>query len=336
MGSSTIKLVSAFDYVAARGVPDPRAGAGGYGVQLALRLGQQVMNDLIAERFNWKWNRAIAAAFLTNSYQQDYPQIGLQALGWLETCAVVDINNTQVPPPLGTATVRRDLARAGMTLGYGPGGVRNQQVSWDYNRNLQFGKWPGPGVTFSPLITAQVVQNPIMSMVDANGNLLIVTTFGTTANVPPTNVAPLLPPNTAEGTTVVDGTVVWTVVSPNSQGFRVFPLPGPTGPVYQFTPIYQQKAPTLLNLSTSTLDPIPDDYSNVFFTGVEWQCKGASPNPAERKEFKDNYPLWLKSLEDARKQGDREADAYGMLPASSPVDNVYGWLRNPQDPSQPY
>ena len=106
MGSSTIKLVAAFDYVAARGVPDPRAGAGGYGVQLALRLGQQVMNDLIAERFNWKWNRAIAAAFLTNSYQQDYPQIGLQALGWLETCAVVD----SVLPLMVAPTVRLPAA----------------------------------------------------------------------------------------------------------------------------------------------------------------------------------------------------------------------------------
>jgi hypothetical protein len=227
--------------------------------------------------------------------------------------------------------VRRDLSPAGQTVGCGPGGVRNQQVSWDYNRNLQFGVWPGPQVPYSPLITANVVQNPLMSMIDANGNLLIVTGFGTTGST-----APLLAANSVEGTTVVDGSVTWTVVSPNSQGFRVFPLPGPTGPVYQFTPCYQVKAPTLANLNATTLDPIPDDYSNVFFTGVEWQCKGASPNPAERKEFKENYPLWLKSLEDTRKQGDREADAYGMLPATSPVENVFGWLRNPQDPSQPY
>jgi hypothetical protein len=39
---------------------------------------------------------------------------------------------------------------------------------------------------------------------------------------------------------------------------------------------------------------------------------------------------------EVRKQGDRENDAYGMLPATSPIENVYAWVRNPQDPSQPY
>lgn len=330
MGSSTIKAVDAFDYVAARGGFDPRRTAAGYGVQLAVRLAQQVMNALIAERFNWKWNRATAPQFLTNSYQQDYPQIGLVGLGWLEDCDVVDINNTSFPPPLGNATVRRQLSRVGQYVGYGPGGVRNQQVCWMYNKDLSYGTWPGPGQVYSPLIAAQVVQNPLMSMVDKNGNLMIVTTFGETGAI-----APYAPAGSAEGTLVPDGTVVWTVVGPMSQGFRVFPLPGPTGPVYQFTPYYQVKAPTFANLQ-QMIDPIPDDYSNVFFDGVEWQCKGASADIKQREEFRQNYPLWLKSLETAKEQGDKEADAYAMLPATSPVENVYGWLRNPQDPSQPY
>lgn len=330
MGGSTIKLQKMLNIVAAKGIPTPLMTAGGYAQELALQVASDTMSDLIAERFNWKWNRRIAAPFYTNSYQQDYPQLELVDLGWLEQCWVVDINNTSMPKPRGQATCRRDLPALGQFIGSGPGGVDYQSLSWDYNKNLQFGVWPGRGVVYSPLVTAQVVQNPIMSMIDANRNLLIVSSFGTTGST-----APQAQATAPEGTTVIDGTMTWVVVGRDSQGFRVGPLPGPTGPVYQFTPIYQMLAKNFAALD-ETLDPIPDDYASTFLSGLEYQCKGASANPNDKKEFREDYPMWLNALEKARKQGDREADAYGMLPATSPVENIWGTLRNPQDPSQPY
>ena len=82
-----------------------------------------------------------------------------------------------------------------------------------YNSDLNYGSWPGPGKTFYPLLTtAANPQNPIMSMVDANGNLLIVTGFGVTGAA-----APVLPALSAEGATVTDGTVTWTVVAATSR-----------------------------------------------------------------------------------------------------------------------
>lgn len=324
MGNSNISVQNALDWAKAKGIPVPTDQPAGYGTDLALKLANDTMGDFVAERFNWKFNRAIAAAFYTNSYQQDYPQIGLTAVGWLEDADRVDINNTSFPKPIRQLTCRRQLSRTSFSS------KPIDQICWMYNYELSFGIWPGAGITFFPLVTPTVQQNPIMSMIDANGNLLIVTTPGKTGNT-----APVLALNSAEGTQVTDGTVVWTVVAKMSQGFRVYPLPGATGPVWQVTPYYQallQKLPTLGTL----LNPIPDDYQRLFQVGFENYLKKSSPNPSDRAEGMKEYPIWLKSLMDAAKQGDREADAYGMLPETSPVESVWDQLRNPQDPSQPY
>jgi hypothetical protein len=330
MGNSTTTLQMVNDWAKGKGIPVPTDQPAGYNINLALKIGNDVMSKMIAERFNWKFNRATAAPFYTNSFQQDYPQIGLTTIGWLEDGDRVDINNTAFPKPLENLTIRRQLSRTSHY--WSP----VKEVCWMPNSELSYGTWPGNSKTFSPLVTTgTVVQNPIMSMIDANGNLLIVTTFGTTAA---TGTGPVLPANSAEGVTVADGTVVWTVVSPNSQGFRVFPLPGASGPVYQCT-IYYQMLLAKLTAMSSLINPIPDDYSDYFQDGYEAYCLLASPNPADKARAQGPQgalALWFKALMDAKKQGDREIDAYSMIPASSPVERVYGQMRNPQDPSQPY
>ena len=329
MGNSTTTLQAVYDWAKAKGIPVPTDQPGGYGTRLALKIGNDVMAAIIAERFNWKFNRAIAAPFLTNSYQQDYPQIGLVNVGWGEEADKVDINNTAFPKPtnLPGMTFVRQLSRTSICL-WPP-----NQICWMYNQDLNFGTWPGPGVTFNPLLAAVIIQNPIMSMKDANGNLLIVTTFGTTGAT-----APVLAANSAEGATVTDGSVVWTVVAAMSQGWRVYPLPGATGPVYQITPYYQMLLAKMIALD-SLINPIPDDFNFNFQTGVEIMCRQSSANPQDRAEGLKLWPLWLKALVDIKKQGNREQDAYGAYPADSPVETTYSMfrgVRNPQDPGQPY
>lgn len=324
MGNSTIELQDVLDWTKAKGIPVPTDQPGGYGTKLALKNGNDVMSDIVAERFNWKWNSAIASPFYTNSFQQDYPQIGLNNIGWLETCDRVDINNTSYPKPLKQINVVKQVPRTSDSW------FPTRDICWLYNRELSFGVWPGAGKVYSPLVAAQVQQNPLMSMIDANGNRLIVTAFGTTGLV-----APVLPVNSVEGVTIVDGTVTWTVVSADGQGFRVYPLPGAAGPVWQITPYYQVKLVQLPTLQ-SLINPIPDEYSRTFQVGYEIYCKRGSSNPQDRAEGDKQYPLWLKALLDAAKQGDKELNSYGMIPATSPVADVYPWIRNPQDPSQPY
>lgn len=324
MGNSTISIQNVLDRVAAKSIPIPLAGPAGYGTDLAVAMAFDVMHDLISERFNWKWNRKVGPTFYTNSYQQDYPMIGLNDIGWLEDADRIDINNTALPKPLKNLTIRRQLSRT--NLAWTP----VNEICWDYNGQLSYGTWPGPGVTFYPLVAVLVKQNPLMSMVDVNGNFLIVTQIGTTGSTPPA-----APDASLEGVTVVDGSVIWTVVNSLNQGFRLSPMPPAAGPVWQITPYYQMRPPKIANLQAK-LDPLPDDYSTYFQTGMEAYCLLASPNPADKERGQILLAKWMKGLEDAKKQGDREVDAYALLPATTPVENVYTWVRNPMDPSQPY
>lgn len=318
MGNSTISYRQTLDSLAAKGIPDPRRAASGFGDQLTFEIINETLADLLTERFNWKFNRAGATPFPTNSWQQDYPQLAQPGgpIGWGEDCDQIDINNTLNPQPLWNVKWRRQLSRISTNLA--PVQPGNWQISWMYNQNLSFGTWPGAGVAFYPLITTGVVQqNPVMSMVDVNGNLLIVTGFGTTGVA-----APEVAANSPEGTTVDDGSVVWTVVSPTSQGFRVFPLPNATGPTYLLLPYYQLEPPYISDLKT-LLNPFPNSYSRFFTQGLGFKCQIYSPDPEKKKNALADYPLWLKSLVDIAKQGDKENNAYGLVAATSPVEEIW-------------
>lgn len=316
MGNSSISLQSVYDAIAAKGIPDPRAVPSGYGDILALELATQVMADLICERFNWKWNRAVAAPIYTNSYQQDYPQPAQTAgvIGWGEDCDCIDINNTMMPKPLWNLTWRKQLSRTSISV------WRPSQICWMYNGDMALGAWPGASVVYAPLVTSGAQsQNPVMSMADANGNILIVTAFGTTGAT-----APVLPPNSAEGTTVVDGTVTWMVVSPTSQGFRLNSLPSATGPTFQITPYYQLDPPKFA-VQSQLLNPIPDSFSRYFYRGLESECLLASASPADMKRGQIAKVAWLNALIESMKQGDREMNSYGLQPATSVVEQRFGW-----------
>jgi hypothetical protein len=321
MGNSTLTIETVLDELAAKGGFDPRNAPSGFNLNLILGLASDTMADLITERFNWKFNRQIAAPFLTNSFQQDYPQPAQAAglIGWGDDCDKIDINNTMIPKPVnvpGPPIWKRQLSRVSAQFNGILGGPT--AICWMYNNDLSYGTWPGAGQVYSPLITTGAgANNPIMNFIDANGNYLILTTFGTTGLTQPAAAA-----NAPEGTTVTDGSCVWTVVSGTSQGFRIWPLPNQAGPVYQLIPSYQLEPPKVTTLQ-QTINPIPDSYARHFRRAFEYQCKGASSNPADKKEFLQDYPVWLRGLESMAKQADKSPNAYGLLPATSPVDQIW-------------
>lgn len=315
MGNSTIKLSDMYDWIAGRGIEDPRLKPSGYGDKLAIRMANNVIADLICDRLNWKWNSAVAAAFYTNSWQQDYPQLAQEGgiIGWGEDCTATRINDTSMPKPIQVPTPK--WRRALPTTSQSRWQIGN--LCWMYNRDLQLGlgTWPGADVTYQPLIgTGPTAQNPLMYFVDANGNILIVTTFGTTGTV-----APSLPASSAEGTTVDDGSVVWTCVSPDSQGFRIDNLPSATAPVWQVVPTFQVEPPLFVNMQQK-LDPIPDSYSRHFERGLQYEALEAAPNAEITKKLVFTKQQWLEALEKSLKQGDREVNAYGLQPAGSVVE----------------
>lgn len=328
---STITLQSVDDYVAAQGIPTPLSGTAGYGPELALSLFNDVNGDLISQRFNWKWNRKIAPAFYTNSWQQDYPQLGNTDVGWLEEFDMVQINSTQIPLPLWGSpdtSVYRQLSRT-RNSAWRPNGL-----CWMYNKDLSYGPWPGPSVILNPLVTTQPIQqNPILSYIDGVGNLLIIQTFGTTGTTMPS-----APASSVEGTILVDGTAEWVVVAPLSIGFRLSAIPGSTQPVFQVTVYYQMNPVTFASTSFTqvTLDPIPDDQARYFRRGYEAYCLKASPNPGDRARFPAAQQQWLADMDSMKKDSAHEQDAYSMIPANWPIDYSWSNNRNPNDPSQPF
>lgn len=322
MPQSTISLEAVYDALAAKGVPDPRSLPSGYSDTLTLELGDQVMADLLGgavnlrgevTRFNWKFNRAVAASFQLNSWQQDYPQLEQPGgiIGWGEECDICDINNTQIPKPLnwdGAISWKRQLPRTSLSR------WRPTQICWMYNEDLAFGAWPGRNVVYSPLIGANAIANPIMNMLDKNENLLILTTFGTTGAT-----EPFAPPDAAEGTAVPDGTVMWTVVSRTSQGFRVDWLPSATSPNYLLIPYYQIEPPKFENIG-QMLDPIPDSFSRHFYDGLEAMMFKASPNPGDKERGERARADWMQALLVMTGQGNKEQDAFSLVPINQAVE----------------
>lgn len=327
MGNSTISVQDVVDEIAVMGDVSPQANPSGYGPRLVLKIANSTMRDMIAAAFNWKWNSKIARPFPTNTWQQDYPQIGLTDLGWLEAYWWVDINSTILPKPTDPGLVDRDLPVCSQW-----GTSRPARISWRYNKQCLTGTWPGAGQVYTPLIGVTTLSNPLMAIIDKNGNLLVLTQFGTTGST-----APFLPAASAEGATVADGTCVWTVAGPDSQGIRIFPMPPAAGPVYTINFQYQMRPPTFTD-PADFINPIPDDYSNYFTTGFIAYSYQFSPDANLRAQADGKLLQWKAAMLDAAKQGAREPEGFGLIPAANPVAPVYGrdGLRNPQNPLTPY
>jgi hypothetical protein len=76
------------------------------------------------------------------------------------------------------------------------------------------GVYEGGGITAAP---TSMPANPITQIKDANGNLLVLTRYGTEGTT-----APLAPTGSGAGTLAygVGATTIWTVVDPQGSGFR--------------------------------------------------------------------------------------------------------------------
>lgn len=310
MGSSTTSVQSIVDYVSTLGELAPVLPVAGFNVNTALTMATDVRNDLIAQRFNWKWNRQMIPPFFTISWQQDYA--GMNSLyrapiGWLETAYWTDVNNTSYPKPTYYIECDRDLEQTSIS------GNPPAKVDWLYNRLLRKGTWPGPFVTYTQPLGALITPtNPLTNILDRNNNILVLTTFGTTGAT-----APSLPATSPEGTTVNDGSCVWTVADPESQGFRIIPLPPQQGVVYQVDVVAQMKSPPPFTSMQQFIDPIPDDYAGFFREGFIAYTYRISPNPQMRGMFPRMRDLWLAAIEASMKQGDRGQTNAGFIPDRS-------------------
>jgi hypothetical protein len=326
MGSSTVTVQSIFDFLKTMGEVDTILPIGGYSVSNCLTIASDVMSDLIARRFNFKWNRFKCPVFYPTTYQTDYAQVGLTNIGWIESARWIDINNTSIPKPEWPIEAVQDLettSSVGNPIG---------KVAWYYNSELDQGVWPGPNQVYTqPLGATTTPRNPPTNILDASGNILVLSVYGITGAT-----APDAGPDAAESTAILDGTCTWLVASPDSQGFRVWPRPPEQTVVYEVRVIGQRKAPPAFIKMSNFINPVPDDFASYFRTGCRIHSYKISPNPNAQKMFEGLRGSWLQSMEDATKQADRELGNAAFIPDRSVVAgtgdgfdvgpaNPYGW-----------
>jgi hypothetical protein len=326
MPSSTVTLQSIVDYISSLGEIQPVMPTGGYTTNTACAIATDVMQSLISQRFNFKWNRMKVPPFYTNSWQQDYAQLSGNwpaQLGWIEGAYWVDINNTALPKPTYPIEAVRDLEVTSIS------GNPPCKVTEYPNNQLVQGVWPGPTVTYTnPLgLLTTTPTNPPINILDANGNILILTQFGVTGLV-----APAAAPNAPENTVINDGSVKWTVVDPLGTGFRLKPLPPQQGVLYQVNVIGQMKAPAAFTTLGAQINPVPDDYSIWFRDGFRACSYQMSPNPSMQALYERKKENWLAAIAAALKQADREVDNAGFIPDRSVVAAQGGIDIGPANP----
>jgi hypothetical protein len=293
---------------------------GGWADQPALTIGNDVMQELISIRYPWKWNRLRIPPFPLTSLQQDYAG-RLLNLGWLENGRRVDINNSQFPPPDWPIYAVRDLPASNVQSGF------PYQFCWFYNRDLEYGTWPGAGRTYTqPVGATSTPENGPTNILDAQGNILALVTYGVTGDTPPTpppwtGPGPQ-PPTYPVGVVINDGTCQWEVMNPDAQGLRFYPIPPTAGQVWLMRLWGQKKAPRFTSLQ-QLIDPVPDDESKWFRDGCIAYAHQYSTSPAVKARFPEKKAEWFQAMELETKQNDREDEAKGFFPDRSVMAPSY-------------
>lgn len=347
MSGSSYSIQNAIDDSMRFGDIKPVLQTAGSSMEPALTIANEVMGELCQRQYNWKWNSFLLAPFCTTSWQNDYAipypnGASLLNLGWLENGYAIDINSSQIPKRKFKMEVVKDLQSSSDSYG------RPFQICWQPVSVLNWGSWgsgatvpninntgqtnPGPAVIYTqPLGATTTPSNPITQIIDSNGNYQVLTTYGTCGGTVPTWPAA----NANAGTNTTDGTCVWTVVDPYSQGFRLQNIPTQAGNVWQIN-LRGQFKPAQFTQLTQFINPIPDDFSRYFAQGFRAKCYERSPEAAIRAKFDAEYKLWLKGLIEAQEQDSREPDSFGFYPSDSIMgdycdsgivraDNPYGW-----------
>jgi len=322
----------------------PVLEVGGYSTEPATTAMNDAMNGFLAD-YPYKFNGFNLPPFYTNSWQQDYAIVGLTTLAWLTRGTCININSSAIPKPWSWVEVGRDQQKTTASI------LSNSffasaifKANWLPNNQLYYGTWgagnlgnatlgnnPVAGSVYTnPLGAPSQPANPISQIQDANGNFLVLTTYGTTGNT-----APSLPANSAAGTTVNDGSCVWTVVDPNGQGIRIAPVPSQTGCVWQFL-LTGQLIPPRFTSFAQTMAPVTDDYEPHLRALFIAQLYRYSSETKIRAKFQTEWDIAMKSLIKARSKSDRERDFYRFVPGSSVKSGAGGTAGPYVGPYWPY
>lgn len=283
----------------------PVLGVSGWADEPAVSFLDDIMKKIMAKANPWPWNEVVPAPFFTQPYQQDYPtSISQNDLGWLQSAVMLDVNNvtpdSENLPPL--QVVQRLLPM------WNPGVPT--KLAWLPNSSAQLASWPGAGTFFQNPLVSQgggPGSNPPTAIRDPNGNIQVVTTYGTTGS------GPTWPDAGADaGATTTDGSVVWTVQDPNGVTFRLDFIASFGSNVWQIMPTFQAKAQPVTRLGQN-FAPIPDDLSYLIKSGFLAYCY----QQVDHAKFQIAYAEWQAAIKEALGASDREDQEFGFYPADA-------------------
>ena len=333
-GNSTMRLQDCLDYCQTFADLQSVIPASGYSQKKVFVTADSVMKKFLSSALKWNFNNRELPIGMTNSWQQDYAT-NLLDVGFVVRGRLLEINSTSLPRPIHDLEAVQGAIETSNQYG------RPGQICAIKNKLLQYATWGASGIGTANLSNPQPSQtintmvgvivspsNPLLQVVDGNGNFWILTTFGTTGSYggsapyftqPPWPAYPVFPtsqaPYTAP-TTLVDGTCVWTAVNPEAWGFRLGCLPPQTGVPYQIFPMYQ-KIPPKFNSLSQFLDPIPDDHYPAFIEGMIAVFYQGVNDPKIRAKHQDAVSLWEKALKDSKMAQDRTRDQATVFPGTS-------------------
>lgn len=325
--ASTVTLQKFVQVAKSMGEIRPVLEVGGFEGEPATTAMNDAMNDFLAN-YPYKFNGFNLPEFYTNSWQQDYAIPGLTTLAWLTRGVCIDINSSAIPKPWSWVEVGRDQQKSTASI------LSNSffasaifRANWLPNNQLYYGTWgdantgnatlgnnPVAGSVYTnPLGAPTMPANPISQIEDANGNFLVITTYGTEGGA-----APLAEADSPAGTTASGSgaSTVWTVVDPNGQGIRISPVPSQTGNVWQFLLTGQLIPPRFTSFSQK-IDPVPDDYEpqlRALFIAHLYEYASESKISAK---FPIKRDLAMKAVVTARSKSDRERDFYRFITNTS-------------------
>lgn len=325
----------------------PILGTSGYSEYPALTIANDLMQRILAESMDWKWNRAYVPSILTVALQQDYVT-QVTDIGWMESAWRVDINNNTnngnlAPKPVFQMEAVRDLPQTSyQSVPF--------NISFIPNTLAFMGQWM-PNTSYGcGYGVAQIPQTPIQQFIDVNGNILYIdsTVLGLNINSPgyagnqiplPPNspygvsgsVQPAADPNAPAGTKVQDGTVIWTVAPQDGYAMRITPLPAFSGLAWLIQPVYQIAPPVMTTLQDRIL-PIPPDMQYLFRQGFRAMLYDHAGSPKAAAA----YAKWEEDLIVAVRSADRQTESACMYPSSSIMGGGPFSAGTPIGPSWPF
>lgn len=322
-------------------------GAAGYSTEPFLTMLNETISRILDESMPWKWNRKQIAPFLTVSLQQDYCT-QITDIGWLENGWIVDINNSTsnangAPKPIRALETVRDMTQTSIqNVPFQAAYVPNTQAFMGtWQANTQYGC--GYGVATLP-------KSPIQQFIDVNGNILYIDSTnlglsiespgytGTTIISPGVypygtsgSTQPAAPPNATPGTLVQDGSVIWTVASPDGYAIRLNPLPALNGLCW-YTCLQYQQMPDLMASLSSPITQIPGFMHFLLRSGV----RAALTRENDLVKGQAAYAEWEEQLMRSLRGADRQTEEFQFSPVQSILGgNAYSG-QSLGNASQPY